>query len=125
MDYNNILGHERAIETLKRALRNKSVSHTYLFEGEEGLGKKKVAYVFAKTLLCKENGEEPCNKCTSCIKFDGGNHPDLLVVDPEKGLIKKAEIEDLIKNVTRAPFESMRKVFVIDDSHKMLSLIHI
>lgn len=119
MDYNNIIGHDRAIETLKRTIENKSVSHSYLFEGEEGLGKKKVAYVFAKTLLCKEDGEEPCNKCTSCIKFDGGNHPDLLVVDPEKGLIKKGEIEDLIKSVTRAPFESKRKIFIIDDSHKM------
>lgn len=119
MDYNNIIGHDRAIETLKRAIGNKSVSHSYLFEGEEGLGKKKVAYVFAKTLLCKEDGKEPCNKCTSCIKFDGGNHPDLLVVDPEKGLIKKGEVEGLIKSVARAPFESKRKVFIIDDSHRM------
>ncbi len=119
MDFNNVIGHERAIETLKRAIRNKSVSHSYLFEGEEGLGKKKVALIFAKTLLCKEGGEEPCNKCTSCIKFDGDNHPDLLVVGPEKGLIKKGEIEELIKSVATAPFESKRKIFIIDDSHKM------
>ncbi len=119
MDLNNIIGHERAIETLKMALRNKTLSHSYLFEGEDGLGKKKIAYIFAKTLLCKEEGEEPCNKCTSCIKFDGGNHPDLLVVEPDKGLIKKGEIEELIKSVATAPFESKRKVFIIDDSHRM------
>lgn len=119
MDFNSIIGHKRAIETLKRAIRNKTVSHSYLFEGEEGLGKKKTAYAFAKTLLCKEQKEEPCNHCTSCIKFDGGNHPDLSVIIPQKGLIKKEAIEDLIKSVATAPFESLRKIFIIDDSHKM------
>jgi len=119
MDYNKIIGHEKAIETLKRSIRKGSVSHSYIFEGEEGLGKKKIAFIFAKTLLCKEQGEEPCNNCTSCMKFDGGNHPDLLVIEPEKGTIKKGDIENLIKNVMTAPFESIRKVFIIDDSHKM------
>lgn len=119
MDYTNILGHERAIESLKRSVTNNTVSHSYLFEGEEGLGKKMVAYVFAKTLLCKEGKSEPCNKCVSCIKFDGGNHPDFFLIEPEKGLIKKGEIEDLIKSVSIFPFESKRKIFIIDDSHKM------
>lgn len=119
MNFKQIIGHERAIETLKRTINKKTVSHSYLFEGEEGLGKKEIAYVFAKTLLCKEQGEEPCNHCTSCMKFDGGNHPDFVVIEPEKGLIKKGEIENLINSVARAPFESLRKIFIIDDSHKM------
>ena len=119
MDFNQIIGHEKVIETLKRSIDKGTVSHSYIFEGEEGLGKKKIAYIFAKTLLCKEQKDEPCNRCTSCMKFDKGNHPDLLVIEPEKGLIKKGEVEALIKNVTKAPFESLRKVFIIDDSHKM------
>ena len=119
MDYTQVIGHEKAIETLKRAIVKGTVSHSYIFEGEERLGKKKVANIFAKTLLCKEQKSEPCNHCTSCMKFDKGNHPDLLVIEPEKGLIKKGEVEDLIKNVTKAPFESLKKVFIIDDSHKM------
>ena len=119
MDYNNIIGHNKAIESLKLSIINKTVSHSYLFQGEDGLGKKMVAYVFAKTLLCKEQKEEPCNRCISCVKFDSGNHPDFFLIEPDKGLIKKGEIEDLIKNVGILPFESKRKVFIIDDSHKM------
>lgn len=119
MDFNQIIGHEKVIETLKRSINKGTVSHSYIFEGEEGLGKKKIAYIFAKTLLCKEQKDEPCNHCTSCMKFDKGNHPDLLVIEPEKGLIKKGEVEALIKSVTKAPFESLRKIFIIDDSHKM------
>lgn len=119
MDFNQIIGHEKVIETLKRSINKGTVSHSYIFEGEEGLGKKKIANIFAKTLLCKNQKDEPCNHCTSCMKFDKGNHPDLLVIEPEKGLIKKGEVEALIKSVTKAPFESLRKIFIIDDSHKM------
>ena len=119
MDFNQVIGHEKVIDTLRRSIRKKTVSHSYIFEGEEGLGKKKIAYIFAKTLLCKEQKDEPCNKCTSCMKFDGANHPDLLVIEPEKGQIKKGEVEALIKNIASAPFESLRKIFIINDSHLM------
>lgn len=119
MDYTNIIGHNRAIEALKSSIVNKTVSHSYLFQGEEGLGKKMVAYVFAKTLLCKEGRDQPCNTCVSCMKFDSENHPDFFLIEPDKGLIKKAQIEDLVRNVGILPFESNRKIFIIDDSHKM------
>ena len=119
MDYNNIIGHNKAIESLKLSIINKTVSHSYLFQGEDGLGKKMVAYVFAKTLLCKEQKEEPCNRCVSCVKFHSHNHPDFFSIEPDKGLIKKGQIEEMIKSVSILPFESKRKVFIIDDSHKM------
>lgn len=119
MDFTNIRGHEKTIEILKKSIRNKAVSHSFLFEGEEGIGKKLVAYVFSKTLLCEEGKDEPCNRCSSCMKFDRGNHPDFFVIEPEKNLIRKAEIEGLVGQMTTAPFESKRKVFIINDSHKM------
>lgn len=121
MDFNDVIGHERAIKTLKTSLQNNKISHSYLFEGEEGIGKKMVAYAFSKTLLCKEHGYEPCNKCSSCVKFDSGNHPDFFLIEPEKGLIRIDEIDRLIEEVATLPFESKRKVFIIDDSHLMNS----
>ncbi len=119
MDFTNIKGHEKTIEILKKAIRNKAVSHSFLFEGEEGIGKKLVAYVFSKTLLCQEGQDEPCNQCDSCIRFDRGNHPDFFVIETEKNLIRKSEIEGLVGQMTTAPFESKRKIFIIDDSHTM------
>lgn len=119
MDFNNIIGHERIIGNLKKAIEKEQISHCYLFEGEESLGKKKVALTFAKTLLCKEQGLEPCNRCNSCLKFNNWNHPDLKLIEPEKGLIKKRVIDDLIKDINIAPFESKRRIIIIDDSHEM------
>ncbi|NLL80792.1 MAG: DNA polymerase III subunit delta' [Tissierellia bacterium] len=119
MDFTQIIGHEKSIEILKKEIRNKTVSHSYIFEGEEGLGKKKVALAFAKTLLCKEQKLDPCNKCVSCMKFDSENHSDLFIIEAEKGLIKKGKIDELIKKISTAPFESPRKVFIINDCHLM------
>ena len=78
-----------------------------------------VAYAFSKTLLCQEGKDEPCNKCISCRKFDGANHPDFFVIEAEKDVIRKAQIEGLISQMATAPFESKKKIFIIDDSHKM------
>lgn len=119
MDFNEIIGHERVIEILQKSIKNNTISHSYLFEGESGIGKRMVAYAFSKTLLCKEGGIEPCNRCTSCSKFDSGNHPDFFLIEAEKGLIKIKKIENLIKEMATAPFESRKKVFIIDESHLM------
>lgn len=119
MDFSQIIGHERQIKSLQNTIEKNNISHSYLFEGEEGLGKKQVALAFAKTLLCREEGLEPCNLCSSCIKFDSYNHPDFKIIQPEKGIIKKEEIDELIKSASTAPFEGRRKIFIIDDSHNM------
>lgn len=119
MDFSKIIGHERIVENLKKAIDKGHISHCYLFEGEESLGKKKVALTFAKTLLCKEEGLQPCNRCNSCLKFHNWNHPDLKFIEPEKGLIKKKVIDDLIKDINIAPFESKKRIIIIDDSHEM------
>ncbi len=119
MDVKFIIGHENEISNLRLAIKNKTISHSYIFEGQEGLGKKTIALEFAKTLLCREKGEVPCNKCSSCYKFKQANHPDFKIIEPDKGLIKKSQVDELIKENTTMPFEGEKKVFIIDDSHLM------
>lgn len=119
MDFTQVLGHENIIKNLQNAIKNQQLSHSYLFEGEESIGKRMVALSFAKTLLCKEQKLDPCNNCNSCLKFDNFNHPDLKLVETEKDLIKKKEIDNIIQNINIAPLESSRRVIIIDDSHKI------
>lgn len=119
MSFDQIIGHSRSINLLQKSIENNSISHSYLFEGEDGIGKKLVAKIFAKTLLCKEGQTTPCNKCSSCRKIDNDSHPDLIIISPEKGMIRKPQIDEMIKNATKLPFESERKIFIIDDSHTM------
>lgn len=119
MEYKDIIGHEVVIEGLKRAVQNGNISHFYIFEGEEGLGKKTIGRVFAKTLLCLQKKESPCGECTSCRKFDSDSHPDYHETSPERGMIRLPEIEKIIRNIAMSPFESEKKVFLMDEAHTM------
>lgn len=119
MDFTDIIGHEDIIDNLKKAIKNGQIFHSYLFEGEESIGKKKVALSFAKTLLCKSEGIEPCNRCSSCLKFDNFNHPDFILIEPEKGIIEKKKIDKLLSKINISPLESNRKIIIIDDSDTM------
>lgn len=119
MDFGKVIGHEKLVESLRKSIEIDQISHSYLFEGEESIGKRMVALSFSKTLLCKEEDLEPCNRCNSCLKFDNWNHPDFKLIEPKKGLIKKKEIDDLIKSMSIAPLESKRKIVVIDNSDQI------
>ncbi|SCG81737.1 DNA polymerase III subunit delta' [Proteiniborus sp. DW1] len=119
MDFNEIIGHENIIESLKNAIRNDSVSHSYLFEGPKSIGKEKLAKVFAKTLLCQRGGDNPCNTCPSCMKIESGNHPDFYMEYPDKDSFKKEQIDELQRTIRKLPLESNRKVYILDDVNKM------
>ena len=50
--FKNILGNETIKEMLEQALNGKKVSHSYMFVGTSGIGKKMIATEFAKSILC-------------------------------------------------------------------------
>ena len=50
MGFNNIIGHEEIIGHLKNAIESGKISHSYIFTGEPGSGKKLLAGTFASTL---------------------------------------------------------------------------
>lgn len=114
MDFDQIEGHKRQIEILKRSINSSRINHFYLFEGE-GRGKTDVALAFSKAVLCKSQGEKPCGKCSSCIKFQSKNHPDFKMLEPVKGFIKKEDVENMIEDISILPFEAGKKVFLIKD----------
>ena len=62
MGFNNIIGHEEIIGHLKNAIESGKISHSYIFTGEPGSGKKLLAGTFAATLQCEAGGTEPCKK---------------------------------------------------------------
>lgn len=119
MDFNQIIGHEKIIETLRRSINTNTISHAYLFQGEEGIGKKKLSYAFSKALLCLSDGEKPCGNCSSCKRFESGNNPDLFHIEAHKNMIRKQEIEMIQKEMTTAPINSNKKVMIIEDAHLM------
>ena len=119
--FNNIIGHEEIIRYLKNAMQTGKVSHSYIFTGGAGSGKKLLATTFAMTLQCEQGGTEPCQKCESCKKAIGKNHPDIIMVNHEKpGTITIDEIrEQVIHDVAIKPYCSPHKIYIIPDAEMM------
>ena len=117
----SVLGQEKAKKMLRRAVRGNRLSHAYLFRGPAGVGKKTLARAFGNYLNCQNptNGQDACASCQSCHKLKSGNHPDLLVVEPEGVSIKIKQIRELKHALTFPPFEANYRIVLITDVHAM------
>lgn len=116
--FENIIGNEKIKEYLKTAIDEQQVSHSYLFIGIEGIGKKLIAKEFAKKILCLTENDDSSN-CKSCIEFDSQNHPDFEIIEPDGNSIKIEQIRNMQKKIQEKPIISAKKIYIINDSEKM------
>lgn len=116
--FENVIGNKQIKDTLEKAISQNKTSHSYLFIGIQGIGKKMLAIEFAKMLLCI-NDIKPCNKCKSCIEFDTNNNPDFSYIEPDGNSIKIEQIRDLQKKIQEKPIISERKIYIINDADLM------
>ena len=116
--FENIIGNDKIKKILINSIKTNKVSHSYMFVGIEGIGKKLIAKEFAKMILCL-NEDKYCNKCKSCIEFDSNNNPDFFLIEPEGNSIKIEQIREIQKKVAENPIISNKKVYIINDSDKM------
>ncbi len=91
MAFENIIGNEKIKNLLTLAVKENNVVHSYLFVGENGIGKSLFATEFAKMILCDSFNNKPCKNCKSCIEFESLNHPDFMKIEPEDGKTIKIE----------------------------------
>lgn len=116
--FENILGNERNKDILTKSIELNKTSHSYIFWGIEGIGKKLIAEEFAKRILCLENKENNCT-CKSCIEFDSNNNPDFKLIEPDEGKIKIEQIREMQRKVAEKPIISSKKVYIINDADTM------
>lgn len=116
--FEKIIGNDNIKQQLKKSIENNQISHSYLFIGIEGIGKKLLATEFAKAILCLGDNKY-CNNCKSCIEFDGNNNPDFLYIEPDGNSLKIEQIREMQKKVQEKPIISNKKVYIINDADKM------
>ncbi|NLY42745.1 MAG: DNA polymerase III subunit delta' [Clostridiaceae bacterium] len=119
MSFNKIIGQKVVINSLKNCIRNNKVSHAYIFEGPEGIGKKTIASLLASALTCERKGTDPCGVCKSCIQNKSGNHPDVKFLHGETGSIGVDMIRDLQKDMYIKPYSADKKIYIISEADKM------
>lgn len=83
MYFKDIIGQESIKSHLIQTANKGVVPHAQLFSEREGSGGYPLALAYARYLNCKNRGEtDACGHCSSCIKFNELQHPDLHFVYP-------------------------------------------
>ncbi|MBP6925634.1 MAG: DNA polymerase III subunit gamma/tau [Candidatus Pacebacteria bacterium] len=96
--FEDVLGQDHVITTLRGALHNKTVAHAYLFAGTRGTGKTSIARIFARELGCSKN---------DIYEIDAASN---------RGIDDIRALRDAVQ--TR-PLESPYKVYIIDEVHML------
>lgn len=112
-----IIGNQIQRDNLKKIIQTQNIGHAYMFVGQDGIGKSMIAREFAKAILCEQPTDTYCNKCECCNIFE--NSPDFIFVSDTDDVIKVGEIRSLSENIILKPVKSNRRVFVINNAHKM------
>ncbi|MEG2841790.1 MAG: DNA polymerase III subunit [Cellulosilyticaceae bacterium] len=116
--FSKVIGHHTIKEYFNRAVGADKVSHSYIFEGPEGVGKKMVAMELAKILLCEEKeNNTACNKCKSCHMIEAHTHPDIIVVNKDTKVTKIDTIRDkVVKEMGIKPYQGNYKIIIVAEA---------
>lgn len=120
--FDDVIGQDHIISTLRNQILRDKVSHAYLFCGTRGTGKTSTAKIFARAVNCpnaKNNNGNPCGECSVC-KQSGTANLDIIEMDAasNNGVDYARDIRE---KVQYPPVNGRYKVYIIDEVH-MLSV---
>ncbi len=144
MPFSELIAQDRALGSLRSALRRGALHHAYLFGGPDGTGKARAATLLAQAANC-EGGtpgpggyrDDPCGACGPCRKIARGVHPDVLVLSDERAMVKAGrweprggraasrdivvdQVRDLVdRRLSLRRFEGRRRFVLIDPADAM------
>ena len=117
--FEDFVGQEAVIKTLRSQVMSGRIAHAYLFCGTRGTGKTSTAKVFARAVNCEhpENGD-PCGECATCRALSEESSLDILEIDAasNNGV---DEIRDLREKVKYPPQVGRYRVYIIDEVHML------
>ncbi len=117
--FDDVLGQDHVVRTLKNAIEQKRLAHAYLFVGPRGTGKTSTARIFAKALNCPDGPKvdfDPDDEI--CREIAAGMSLDVLEIDgaSNNGVEQVRELRETVKF---APARSAYKIYYIDEVHML------
>jgi len=118
MPFADIIGHDQVIEVFRRALRSGKTSHSYIFEGPAGCGRRTTALALVQALFCPAVDDDACGVCPSCRKVASGSHADIHLIEPDGQFIKIEQVRELQRDLGLRPYEAPRKACIIESAER-------
>ncbi len=118
-NFEDVVGQEHIVKTLKNQIKNNNIGHAYLFSGTRGTGKTSTAKIFARAVNCLNSiNEEPCNECDICKDTLNDNIMDIVEIDAASNN-SVDDIRELRESVKYTPSKAKYKVYIIDEVHML------
>jgi DNA polymerase III subunit gamma/tau len=117
--FDDVVGQEPVVRTLKNAISAGNVRQAYLFAGPRGTGKTSLARILAKALNCAQGTTpNPDGTCHACLAIAAGNSLDVVEMDAasQRGI---DDIREIRERVVLQPVEGRYKVYILDEAHQL------
>ncbi|HEY8704111.1 MAG TPA: DNA polymerase III subunit gamma/tau [Gaiellaceae bacterium] len=117
--FDEVVGQEAVVRTLRNAIIAGSVRQAYLFAGPRGTGKTSMARILAKSLNCTHGPTAtPDGTCHACVAIAAGTSLDVIEMDAasQRGIDDIREIRD---RVVLQPVEGKHKIYILDEAHQL------
>jgi DNA polymerase III subunit gamma/tau len=118
-DFDEVVGQEAVVQTLRNAIESGQVRQAYLFAGPRGTGKTSLARILAKALNCAQGPTAtPDKTCHSCVAIANGTSLDVIEMDAasQRGI---DDIREIRERVVLQPVEGRHKVYILDEAHQL------
>ncbi len=117
--FDQLVGQEFVVATLKSSISSSRVAHAYLFSGPRGVGKTSAARIMAKALNCESGPTDtPCGECAMCREIARGSSLDVIEIDGASNTSVN-DVRELKDEVLFAPSSGRYKVYIIDEVHML------